>query len=155
MKFISYALFWAVQFTWGVIQNVLGLIIFLMHAGCEKRWFHGSILTYHKGKWGGLSLGVFIFVAAGASDDWKARTAVHEFGHSVQSLIFGPLYLLVIGVPSFLWANLAVFRRRRAHNSALYHDFWPERNANYFGRKVTGLPSPYGVRHNPAPERFL
>jgi hypothetical protein len=27
----------------------------------------------------------------------------HELGHSIQSLILGPLYLIVIGLPSWIW----------------------------------------------------
>lgn len=46
----------------------------------------------------GVSLGWFQFTHENAS-----RTiASHEVGHSLQSLILGPLYLIVIGLPSLV-----------------------------------------------------
>lgn len=31
------------------------------------------------------------------------KTIKHEYGHQLQSYILGPLYLLIIGLPSGLW----------------------------------------------------
>jgi hypothetical protein len=44
----------------------------------------------------GLSLGRYIFV----HQSYGENTIKHEQGHSVQSLFLGPLYLLLIGLPS-------------------------------------------------------
>jgi len=33
-------------------------------------------------------------------DEIEQRTLVHEYGHTIQSIILGPLYLLIIGIPS-------------------------------------------------------
>lgn len=50
-----------------------------------------------------VSLGSIIFVDRRiAYTAHSARTYKHELGHSKQSLILGPLYLLVIGLPSIL-----------------------------------------------------
>ena len=61
---------------------------------------------------------------------------VHEYGHTVQSLILGPAYLLVIGAPSVIWLNLPAFSKRRHRRSASYYSFYTERSANWLGEKV-------------------
>lgn len=45
-----------------------------------------------------MSLGDYIFIPPYTSD----RTIRHEAGHSKQSAMLGPLYLIVIGIPSLL-----------------------------------------------------
>lgn len=51
---------------------------------------------------GGVTLGKYIFIC----QDYKDKDIVikHECGHVKQSKILGPLYLIVIGLPSILWA---------------------------------------------------
>ena len=51
-------------------------------------------------KMGGISLGPWVFVHRSADGDLIR----HEMGHSVQSRLLGPLYLVLIGLPSLLWA---------------------------------------------------
>ena len=48
---------------------------------------------------GGISLGEYIFL-----NNNRVASIKHEYGHSIQSKYLGPLYLLVIGIPSLLWA---------------------------------------------------
>lgn len=54
---------------------------------------------------GGVSLGKYIFINQDYID--KEIVIKHECGHVKQSKILGPLYLLVIGIPSILhaWLN--------------------------------------------------
>lgn len=54
---------------------------------------------------GGISLGKYIFINQDYID--KEIIIKHECGHVKQSKILGPLYLLVIGIPSILhaWLN--------------------------------------------------
>ena len=50
--------------------------------------------------------GAFIFIDTGAEgEEYKKTVSVHEYGHTIQSLILGPLYLFVVGIPSFVWCN--------------------------------------------------
>jgi hypothetical protein len=49
---------------------------------------------------GSVTLGNYIFLSSAATD----ITVRHEWGHTRQSLMLGPLYLIIIGVPSILWA---------------------------------------------------
>ena len=59
------------------------------------------------------------------------RVLKHESGHQVQSFILGPLYLLVIGLPSIVW-NVC-FRKYRAKYQISYYDFYTEKWANQLG----------------------
>lgn len=69
---------------------------------------------------GGISLGCFIFLSKYYSG--KEATIRHELGHVKQSHILGPLYLIVIGLPSILNAMFGF--------TQCYHDFYPETWAN-------------------------
>lgn len=69
-------------------------------------------------------------------EELSKRLLVHEYGHTIQSLIFGPLYLIVIGIPSTLWGFLPYFQNKR-NNGVSYFSFFTEKLANYLGEKVT------------------
>lgn len=55
---------------------------------------------YVKSTPGSVTLGPYIFLSPKAG----ARTIRHESGHVRQSRYLGPLYLIVIGIPSMVWA---------------------------------------------------
>ena len=49
-----------IQCTWGGLQTVLGLLLFLRYVSSPHEWYHGAVHT----RWnvdGGISLGLFIF----------------------------------------------------------------------------------------------
>ncbi len=127
-------LFWLWQWTWGFPQTFLGLILFLCCRCCRHETYHGCVVTHWR-KNGSLGVGMFLFLGR---DDPQVR--VHEFGHSVQSLILGPLFLPVMGIPSFLWCNLPIFRRMRKEKGISYYAFYPESTANQLGAWVTKEP---------------
>ena len=66
------------------------------------------------------------------------RLLVHEYGHTLQSLILGPLYLIVIGIPSTLWGFLPNLHKKRKDEQISYFSFFTEGWANRLGEKVTG-----------------
>ena len=74
-------------------------------------------------------------------EDIVSRLLVHEYGHTIQSLILGPLYLVVMGIPSTLWGWLPCCERARQQKNLSYFDFFTERWANRLGEKVTGKPA--------------
>ena len=141
-------LFWLVHLTWGLPQTVVGALVALRYCRCRHEWFHGALLTRWPSR-RGLSMGPFIFVhdLGGACESRRAlkrnrQTMVHEFGHCVQSLVFGPLYLPVFAIPSMLWAGIPACDRMRVGRGISYYAFYPERLANWFGERVLGEPSP-------------
>ena len=105
-------------YAWQLPQNLLGwgikTVLRLKNEG------NG---IYHWKAWSGLSLGDYIFVNARASD----LMIRHEAGHRRQSVILGPLYLLVVGLPSLVWASskkTGLFKDRD------YYSFYTERWAD-------------------------
>ena len=105
-------------YVWQLPQNLLG-------------WGIKTVLRlkdegdgiYHWKAWSGLSLGGYIFVNARASD----LMLRHEAGHRRQSVMLGPLYLLVVGLPSFIWASLKTAGLFRGRD---YYSFYTERWAD-------------------------
>jgi len=136
MKVLGYFIYYLIQWTWGLPQNLLGLYMFVKHRKCRREFYHGDVLIYHKEGWAGISLGMFIIIKEKAGENWIHEAKIHEYGHSIQSLILGPLYLFVIGIPSMLLYKMTeniIF----GHVNE-YYEFYPERWANHLGQKVTG-----------------
>ena len=72
---------------------------------------------------GGISLGPMAFVSTRSG----FATIAHEVdGHTWDSKLMGPLYLLIIGIPSILNAMFDFTK--------CYYDFFPERRANRFAK---------------------
>lgn len=122
------ALSYLAQWTWGVIQNLLGLVLFLFLARRNHRVFHGAVITTWK-LGSSCSLGMFIFTAR----PYDSFTLKHEYGHTIQSLILGPLWLFVIGLPSLIWCGC--FAKYREKHKVSYYSFYTEAWANKLGEK--------------------
>lgn len=124
-----------IQLTWGILQNIIGLIIFLYcrFRGYPLLRFRHSLVTVWKHP-DSASLGMFIFLGSPTTDILS-----HEYGHTIQSLILGPLYFPIIAIPSMIWCNSRRFRRSRQRGIYRYSDFYPERWANRLGEKYTRL----------------
>ena len=142
MKRILYTL---CQCTWGILQTFMGFFVFLRYIICNHFVYHGAVFT----EWGGtdasLSLGLFVFISDTLSEKEEGyceEVIVHEYGHTIQSLILGPLYLVVIGIPSSVWAMIPFFVNYRKKNHISYFCLFCERWANFLGEKVTGENSP-------------
>ena len=102
---------WVFLWLWQLPQNVVGLVYcFVVRAKYVSRM--GEVRFYRHGSaYGSVSLGNFIFLSRHAS----RRTMLHEYGHHRQSEWLGPLYLILVGLPSLLWASLrsvGFFRRK-------------------------------------------
>ena len=137
-----------VQWTWGFFQTAAGATVFLHFRGCPHFRFHGAVVTVYP-LYSSLSLGPFIFLTDRPPRDSRGqipaseiprRLLVHEYGHTVQSLLLGPLYLPLVGLPSVLWAQLPLCQRKWRGNVS-YFSFVTERTANFLGEKATGEPS--------------
>lgn len=76
----------------------------------------------------GVSFGPIIIVYNRAS----SNTMRHEYGHSIQSKILGPLYLLIVGIPSFVGNILTRMLILRPEN---YYKRFPENWAD----KIAGV----------------
>jgi hypothetical protein len=99
----------AINCTWGIIQSFVGFIIFVRYIKRPHFWYKGSIVTTNSvPKFiGGASVGIFIFLTEDVkkADSDSHMILRHEYGHFLQSLLLGPLYLFAIGIPSVLKNN--------------------------------------------------
>ncbi len=122
-KNIWHVLLFILLFLWQLPQNIIALVMIPFLGKLKlisyKKFcfaFESDIMS------GGISLGTFAFVSS-----YNARRPLivrHEQeGHTTDSKIWGPLYLLVIGLPSLLWAIFGDSRK-------CYYDFYTERWAN-------------------------
>lgn len=93
----------ALLFIWQLPQNLVALLLILWHkitrSHLEKKedrdivWWCGKRVADC-----GVSLGDFIFMD---SDRMVYLEDIeHEHGHQFQSKVLGPLYLIIIGIPS-------------------------------------------------------
>ena len=126
-------MFYLLQFTWGLTVNLAGLLVFLC---CRRRFpgkmFCNAVVTCLPGNRGGLSLGIFLFLSV--HDPREAdRLCAHEYGHTVQCLLLGPLYWVVVAIPSVIWYHF--FEGWRKRHGIPYDALFCERWATVWGRK--------------------
>ena len=117
---------------WQLPQNLLGyFLIKILKAHTE---IIGNDRIYYAPMFdAGVSLGSYIIL----DEAWKyvsehslLITIFHEQGHQKQSKILGPLYLVVVGIPSVLgniWARI------KHKNSDWYYSRYPENWADKLG----------------------
>lgn len=135
-------LFYLVQWTWGLSVNLVGGIVFLictriLHRRYQR--FGYAYITYLPWNAGGLSLGLFIFMKDNhPKKRWTYNTRIHEYGHTWQCLVLGPLYWLVVAIPSAFWCNVLDGYRRKKNYS--YYKLYCEGWANLWGQKFSKLP---------------
>ena len=136
MHCVKSILFCAVQFTWGLPQNLVGSIVYLLlRKKCRRERFHYSFVTYVAAEgFAGSTWGMFIFMNPERPESWVHDVRIHEYGHSIQSLLLGPLDLLVTGLPSMIWASLPALKRYRKEKHLSYYCFFTESWANRPGQ---------------------
>ena len=112
----SRALFYLIQFTWGLPVNLVGLAVFLCCRGrCPVN-----------------------------ADEHPALWA-HEYGHTIQCLLLGPLYWPVVALPSLIWCHC--FAGWRSRRGLPYDALYCERWATAWGRRWSSPPP--GERPDP------
>ena len=123
-----------IECIWQLPQNLIGSLYkeFISKDIITRINYDASIYEcYLTRGGGGLTLGRFIFVNQHFTD--FEETILHEIGHVKQSRILGPLYLIIIGIPSISWAGLR--RLIPALKKINYYWFYTENWAN----KLMGL----------------
>ena len=134
-------LFYTVQWTWGLPVNIVGGIAYLICTKILKSphsKFGYANIVYLPGNAGGLSMGRFIFIKDRPEvNPWTYNTRIHEYGHTWQCLLLGPLYYIVIALPSVIWCNF--FDNYRKKNNVSYYKLYCEAWANNWGQKATKM----------------
>jgi len=137
-------IYWLLQFSWGIVQNILGLLIFVIllikNPKRKIETFFGAILTHWAFTFS-MGCGMFIFYGHENAKD-RNEVKVHEYGHTIQSAVLGPLFMFVIAIPSTSWAFLPIFINYRKKTGMAYLDLYCESWANKWGEAVTKMPAP-------------
>ena len=134
---VNHLVYWLLQLSWGLIQNVVGFGIFLvlhiLDFKREKHFYHGAIVTMWKYP---FSMGCGMWIFLGHKGKNVEKVLVHEYGHTIQSIILGPLFMPVVAIPSLTWAFTPVFVKYRRKTGYLYTDFYCEAWANNLGKLI-------------------
>jgi hypothetical protein len=138
LKEILKSLILPLLFIWELPQNMLGLLVYAIMKMkrqiviTEQETHHLFIETPNTG----VSLGWFIFwtPAGNRFTHLTNDCRMHEYGHARQSVMLGPLYLPVVGIPSLA----RVFYRRwycmkYGHSWQNYFSAFPENWADKLG----------------------
>ena len=122
-------LFIIIQWIWGFPQNLAGLFVFLFQKYEYREGNYNTALVTRWNRTDSLSLGMFIFIGKGRD----MRIVRHEYGHSIQSMILGPFYLIAVGIPSVLWCHLPALAKQWKSGKVSYFSRYPENWADSLG----------------------
>ena len=124
---------------WEAPQNALGFLFLVLNringavVDCSRERRRMFIRLRN----GAVSLGYFVFWSMESNDIFylDENNKFHEYGHSIQSRIFGPLYLLIIGLPSVFRVLYArrYFKKYKTRWPGYYAGFpenWADRLGN-------------------------
>ena len=123
-----------ILFIWQLPQHLLAilyigyLVMMGKDLGIDSRYKQAIVIPCIMR--GAVTLGNYVFV--GLNSEYR-KTVKHELGHTIQSKILGPLYLIVIGIPSITYCGLRrLFPSLRKKN---YYNFYTEKTADYLSEK--------------------
>ena len=123
-----------ILFIWQLPQHLLAilyigyLVMMCKDLGVDSRYKQAIVIPCVMR--GAVTLGCYVFV--GLNSEYR-KTVKHELGHTIQSKILGPLYLIVIGIPSITYCGLRrIFPSLRKKN---YYNFYTEKTADYLSEK--------------------
>ncbi len=126
-------LFNLIQWTWGIPQNLAGLAIYLAQRKEDRGIRYQDTRVARWDRETSLSMGMFIFLGRDAGE----RLLRHEYGHSRQSLLLGPAYLIAVGVPSIVWCCFGPVAAKWQSGERSYYSVYPENWADRLGHAVS------------------
>lgn len=136
------------RITWQSVQTYAGLFISLgsniagqVNSVNSK---YGVTVLDTKFKGGAFTVGNYIIGPSGLKPDWRDHLFVHEYGHYIQSQLYGPKYLSLVALPSvtdfFLVDELLGVN---LHDTRWYEAEASKFAANYFDRIEGSLKNGY------------
>lgn len=140
-KVLSYIIFYLIQFTWGLLYNLvgLGMAIWMLVTG-HKPHRCGPYIYFLAPELPGSIEGGIFYIASTTN----ARTNLHEMGHGLQNMVWGPLMAFVISIPSAIrfwyrewyWKNKYPITGKALPE---YDAIWFEGQATRWGTKVMSV----------------
>ena len=126
-------LYYLLQFTWGILGTILGYIILLilLPFGKVYTFNHTLVLKLNKNTSWGFSVGT----VAVAGNNANISLIYHEYGHTLQNAILGPLAFVLVIFPSFIRYQYREihYYKKGLKPAKKYDDIWFEFNATHAG----------------------
>lgn len=110
---------------WEFIQNIIGKSEVKKH-GLKPSHTFKDCEVYYISYFDSHVVGKYVFINPSSDEKIIFR---HEYGHRIQSKILGPLYYLVIFIPSYLY-YLYWSKRHDDNDWDGYYKFYTERWAD-------------------------
>ncbi len=130
-------IFYLLSWSWGLPMTLCGALIIGILRLCGHRLHRFGACRYMEigENWGGVELGMFFLKDKTPS----AHICLHEAGHSVQNILFGPLMPFLVSIPSAVRYHIRRIAVRRGHSPRRHYEaIWFERQATAWGMKFFG-----------------
>lgn len=129
-------IFWGIQLTWGIVENFLGLLLFIVLILCKlkPKRFH-QMVYFEIGNFGGGFNCGFVAVVSRNPSEYILR---HEHGHFIQNTFFGVFeaFIQIASLIRFWYRRYLINFRGKKHSELPdYYSIWFEKQASYFGYK--------------------
>ena len=130
-KFFSYFIFYLVQWTWGILLNIVGAFVALGMLITKHKPYTVGPYVYFRTEWdfGGVEFGMFFIIGKNCDS-----CACHEMGHGIQNMIFGP-FSCILSIASAIryWYRELKYYRHYLRPPTDYDDWWFEGQATKWG----------------------
>ncbi|NQZ84417.1 MAG: hypothetical protein HRU03_01745 [Nanoarchaeales archaeon] len=123
-----------ILWTWCLPQTLLGILLYIILklrkdiANVTQHKDITLITTRDTKLLIGISLGKFIFINESKLDNELIK---HEYGHTLQGYYTGPLYIIIIGIPSVFQAIRLSVDKKFTYKQ--YENSYPEKWADELG----------------------
>lgn len=141
-KILSYIVFYLIQFTWGLLHNIVGLVlaIWMLVTG-HKPHRCGPYFYFVDENLPGSIDGGIVFITSSPAN---ASVNLHEMGHGLQNMCWGPLMLFVVCIPSCVrfWLREWYWKYKYPITGKALPDYdaiWFEGQATKWGTKVMSV----------------
>lgn len=137
-RILSYSVFYLIQFSWGLLSNIVGLVLALwMLITGHKPHRCGPYIYFVALELPGSIEGGVFYIA----NTVNAYTHLHEMGHGLQNMVWGPLMLFVISIPSAIrfWYRTWYWEHKfptTGKTLPSYDSIWFEGQATTWGIKM-------------------
>lgn len=129
-------MYYLLQWTWGFPLTAIGAVAYLIFTKIFnypiKKYKNNILILIPYSNFTGLNLGLFTLINKDRKD-----LIIHEYGHSIQNILFGWFTIFIITIPSiirFWYRTLKTVLNKE--NKTGYYDIWFERQATRLGEAL-------------------
>lgn len=124
-------LYWLLNFTWGILTTLCGLLLSLamLCIGKKPKRWHSVWYFQIFDSWGGMEMGTMFL----RDNSNYISTNNHEYGHTFQNAILGPFFIFIVAIPSAIRYWYQEIRRRQHKSNKEYDLIWFEGSATDIG----------------------